>query len=348
MSTTIDDIARACNLSRSTVSRVLQNSPNVSEKSRQIVEKTIKELSYQPNQMAQSLAQGYSNTVALIVGNISSHAQIEIAKVIQKGLYDQKFMVWLCNSDYDRALCDSYLDIAIASKVAGAFIITSDVSSGKLAEADRSGMPVVLINRQNLSASCDCIFGNDEKGAYQAVSYLASCGHKNIILLSVPQSLITGRNAYWGYRAAICDCGLHFSDENVYEIDIATYSDAFKERHPFDASRIFREHPEATAIVCLSNEVAVDFFLQCKSLKKSIPDDISLLSLDPVQTSKIPGITFTTSGTDQQLFGETAVKQMLERIRMRKENLQAEKKYSSTNIVLEPVFKPGNTVKVIC
>ena len=80
MSITIDDIAQKCGLSRATVSRVVRNSPNVSEKSRRLVEKVIRDTGYQPNQIAQSLAQGYSNIVALIVGNISSIAQIEISR----------------------------------------------------------------------------------------------------------------------------------------------------------------------------------------------------------------------------------------------------------------------------
>lgn len=345
MSTTIDDIAKACSLSRATVSRVLQNSPNVSARSRQIVERVIRETGYQPNQMAQSLAQGFSNTVALIVGNISSIAQIEITKVIQKELYDQKFMVWLCNSDYNSTLCDSYLDIALASKLAGTFLITATASPQKLAQTTKTNMPIVLIHRQDLASSCDSILGDDQKAAYQAVIHLLSLGHKNIILLSVPQTMIAGRNAYWGYRSALADHGIPFSDSCVYEIDITSYSDALKARNPFDASVLFKEHPEATAVICLSHEVAVDFYIQCRKLGKQIPRDLSMISLDPVQTSQLPEICFSTFGASQRALGKAAVHQMLTRIQARKSAKQSGEHYSSSNIIIEPSYIEGNSVR---
>lgn len=347
MSTTIDDIAKACGLSRTTVSRVLQNSPNVGAKTRQKVEKAIKEFGYRPNQTAQSLARGYSNTVALIVGNISSSAQIEIAKVIQKGLYPQNLMVWLCNSDYDTTLCNSYLDTALASKLAGTFLITCDASADHLIKATESGMPIVFINRQNLAVSCDSIYGDDQKAAFQATEHLIALGHRNIILLSVSQSLISGRNAYWGFRTAMEMNGLPFSDEHVYEIDISSYSDALKTRRPFNAEDLFQNHPETTAIVCLSNEVAVEFYSQCKALGKEIPKDLSMISLDPVQANTIPGVVFTSFGADQNGLGLAAVTQMLERIQGRKGTLQNNQSLPGKNIVLNPVYNEGNTVSLI-
>lgn len=347
MSTTIDDIAKACKLSRATVSRVLQNSPNVSARSRQLVERVIRETGYQPNQMAQSLAQGFSNTVALIVGNISSIAQIEITKTIQKRLYEQRFMLWLCNSDYNVDICDSYLDIALASKLAGTFLITAAATPNKLAQTSTSDMPIVLVNRQDLTSSCDSIVGDDQKAAYQAVSLLLSMGHKNVVLLSVPQTMVAGRNAYWGYRSALVDHGLPFSDDFVYEIDISAYSDVLQTRHPFEASLLFSQHPDTTAVICLSHEVAVDFYIQCRKLGKQIPQDLSIVSLDPVQTSQLPEITFSTFGASQQALGEAAVDQMLTRIQARKLYRNGEKRYSSSNIIIEPTYIEGNSIQAI-
>lgn len=345
MSTTIDDIAKKCGLSRATVSRVLRNSPNVSEKSRCRVEKVIADVGYQPNQIAQSLAQGYSNMVALIVGNISSVAQIEIAKTIQKGLYNNGLMAWLCNSDYSATLCDAYLDTAVASKLAGAFLITTTPSPRKLAQITKSGMPVVLVNRVDLDASCDSILGDEQKSAYQATNHLIGLGHRNIILLSVPQSLVAGRNAYWGYRTALEANGIPFREDRIYAIDINTYSDVLNVRHPFEAVRLFTEHPEATAVICLSNEVAVDFYGQCRQLGKPIPEEMSMVCLDPVRANWLQGITFSTFGASQEVMGEAAVKQMLARIQARKDARQGTQLPPTSNIVLEPSYVEGTSVR---
>lgn len=343
MSITIDDIAQKCGLSRATVSRVVRNSPNVSEKSRRLVEKVIRDTGYQPNQIAQSLAQGYSNIVALIVGNISSIAQIEISKVIQKGLYDHGLMAWLCNSDYDPNVCDAYLDTAVASKLAGAFLITTDSTKKKLEQIVKGGLPIVMVNRQDTSVTCDSILGNDRISAQQAVSFLVSQGHRNIVLLGVSQELIAGRQAYLGFKDGCEKNNLPFSDRSVYEIDINSYSDTLKVRHPFNASQLFEDNPDTTAVISLSYEVLIDFYSQCQILGKRIPDDLSLVCLDPVQNERIPGLTLTTFGTNQRALGEAAVAQMLLRIQARKSSRQP---YSS-NIVLEPTYLKGSSVRNI-
>lgn len=340
MSITIEDIAKECGLSRATVSRVVRNSPNVSEKSRRLVEKVIRDTGYQPNQIAQSLAQGYSNIVALIVGNISSLAQIEISKVIQKGLYDHGLMVWLCNSDYDPTVCDAYLDTAVASKLAGAFLITTDPSKHKLEQVVKTGLPIVMVNRQDTTVVCDSIISNDYLSVQQAVSLLANKGHRNIVLLSVSQELVAGRQAYLGFKTGCEKNGLSFSEHSIYEVDINSYSDTLKARHPFNALQLFEENPGATAVISLSYEVLIDFYSQCQALGKRIPEELSLVCLDPVQNERVPGLTLTTFGTNQRALGEAAVTQMLTRIQARKSSGQA---YSS-NIVLEPTYVEGTSV----
>lgn len=344
MSITIDDIAKKCGLSRATVSRVLQNNPNVSEKSQRLVEQVIKETGYRPNQMAQSLAQGYSNTAALIVGNISSVAQIEIAKTIQKDLYERGIMVWLCNSDYSSDLCNAYLDSAVASKLAGAFLITADATTSKLRQVVESGMPVVLVNRQDFGVACDSVLGNDQKAAYQAVEYLIDMGHEKIILLGSSQTMITSRNAALGYQAALEAMNRTFYPDRIYEVDINTYSDVLKVRTPFKAAHLFEQHPDATAVICTCNEIASEFFIQCRNIGKRIPQDMSLVCLDPVQTNLLPEITFCTFGADQRTLGQTAVLQMLSRIQTRA--LRKTQPPVSNHIVLEPIYIQGNSVRI--
>lgn len=308
------------------------------------MEKVIRETGYQPNQMAQSLAQGYSNTVALIVGNISSVAQIEIAKSIRKKLYENHLMVWLCNSDYDSSLCDAYIDASIASKLAGAFLVTVSASSQKLKSAAANGLPVVLINQQELLATCDSIMGNDLKAAYQATCDLFSLGHQKIALLTSTHTNITSYNAYLGYRSALETHGLPVDEKYVYEFDVRTYSGTLHPRVTFDVKTLFERTPDATAVICSSNEAAVEFYVQCRKLGKQIPNDLSLVCLDPVQSNWIPEITFCTYGAEQHCLGQVAVEQMLRRIEMRKKHKeQAE----SNTIVVEPSFVKGNSVRPI-
>lgn len=341
---TIDDIAAKCGLSRATVSRVLRNSSNVSEKSRTKVQKVIEESGYRPNQVAQSLAQGYSNTVALIIGNISSIAQIEIVKEIQKDFYDRHFMTWLCNSDYDPDLCAAYLDTALASKLAGVVAITANPTSQKLRQISASGIPIVLVNQQESTANCDSILSNDQRAAYEAVNYLVNKGHRNIVLLSSYRARVTSYNAYLGYCAALEENGIQFSSNKVYNIEIDEYSNALKMRRTFEASALFSENSDVSAVVCTSNEVLTEFYRQCCQMGISIPESLSLVSLDPVQEQIFPGITFCSFGASQQMLGKAAAEQLLARIDARAGNKEGLLQFSNTNIVLDISFTEGNSV----
>lgn len=347
MSTTIDDVAKECGLSRATVSRVLQNSPNVSKQARITVEKAIAKIGYQPNQMAQSLAQGYSNMVALIMGNISSYAQIEIAKTIQKTLYEHGFMVLLCNSDYNSQLCDEYLDTAIASKLAGAFLVTISATPEKMAQVIKNDLPIVMVNRHDAATYCDSVIADDEKAAYLAVKQLVSLGHTHIVLLSVSQTFIAGRNAYWGYRTALTESRIEFDESNVYTVDINAYSDVLNTRHTFNAAQVFRDHPSATAAVCLVNEIAVDFYSQCKGMGKSIPKDLNMVVLDPVQHADFQDFSFSTCGVSQQALGEAAASQMLHRIENRKSKKAEVETNPAVHIVLKPSYVDGSSTSKI-
>lgn len=343
MSTTIDDIARECGLSRATVSRVLRNNPNVSKQTRSLVEKAIAKTGYHPNPIAQSLAQGYSNIVALIMGNISSYAQIEIAKTIQKELYQRGFMVLLCNSDYNPHLCDEYLDTAIAGKLAGAFLVTISATPEKMSQVIEHHLPIVMVNRHDAATACDSIIADDEKASYMAVKHLIALGHTNIILLNVQQTFIAARNAYWGYRAAMEDSGLGFDESHIYTIDIDSYSDVLNTRHTFDASKVFEEHPDVTAVVCLVNEIAVDFYCKCKNLGKLIPRDLNLIVLDPVKPADFQDFILSACGVSQQALGEAAANQMIYRIENRRNRKDGSQPPPSAHIVLEPQYIEGSS-----
>ena len=345
MSITIDDIAAKCGLSRSTVSRVLRSSPNVSEKSRQLVQKVIEESGYRPNQVAQSLAQGYSNTVALIIGNISSIAQIEIVKEIQRELYERHFMTWLCNSDYDPDLCAAYLDTALSSKLAGVVLITANPASQKLRQISSAGMPIVLINQQESTANCDSVLSNDQRAAYDAVNYLVRKGHRNIVLLSSYRARITSYNAYLGYCAALEENGIQFSDNKVYNTEIDEYSNALKMRRTFEANALFSKNSDVSAVVCTSNDVLTEFYWQCRKMGLSIPDSLSLVSLDPVQEATSPEIDFCSFGAPQHLLGKAATEQLFTRIQARNSSKSGLLQISNTNIVLDPVFTAGSSVR---
>ena len=206
-------------------------------------------------------------------------------------------------------------------------------------------MPIVLINQQESTANCDSVLSNDQRAAYDAVNYLVRKGHRNIVLLSSYRARITSYNAYLGYCAALEENGIQFSDNKVYNIEIDEYSNALKMRRTFEANALFSKNSDVSAVVCTSNEVLTEFYWQCRKMGLSIPDSLSLVSLDPVQEATSPEIDFCSFGAPQHLLGKAATEQLFTRIQARNSSKSGLLQISNTNIVLDPVFTAGSSVR---
>jgi LacI family transcriptional regulator len=151
------DIAREADVSQSTVSRVLNNSPRISKATTMRVRKAAERLGYSPNAAARTLITGKSNLIGLVVSNITNPFYPEVIEAVASTAAAEDYNVVLCNTREDRELQTSYLELLIQHQVDGAILTSSLIDSQQLLEKVRiDRIPLVMLNRTvpNLAAGC--------------------------------------------------------------------------------------------------------------------------------------------------------------------------------------------------
>lgn len=180
----IEEIANICNVSKATVSRVINNSPNgVGEETRKRVQKVIETLNYRPNSLARSVATARSMMIGLIVPDVSNFFYPKIIRSVTDYMNAKGYAVIIGNSDYNPEREADQLINMIDKRVDG-IILCSGVSNATfLKDFKKYKVPLALIGRAFDSSLSDAsIMGDNEKGAYKSASYLIEGGDRKSVV----------------------------------------------------------------------------------------------------------------------------------------------------------------------
>ncbi|MGH2869333.1 MAG: LacI family DNA-binding transcriptional regulator [Solirubrobacteraceae bacterium] len=213
-STTITDVALAAGVSTATVSRVLNNQPQVDPRLATAVRKAAKDLGYRPSRVARSLRTRQSQVWALLLSDIRNPFFTDMVRGIEDVAFAAGFSLILCNAEEDPAKEASYLELAVAESVGGV-ILTPTTSSTDLSGLEEVGIPAVLADRTIEAAGTDSVVIDNAGGAQRAVGHLIDGGHDRIACITGPLEKTTGAARYAGYRAALQLAGLAVDESLV-------------------------------------------------------------------------------------------------------------------------------------
>jgi LacI family transcriptional regulator len=213
---TMREVASLAQVSPMTVSRVLRQSPGVSQKNRERVESAIKALGYRRNELARSLRQGQrTETVGLIVTHLANPFYARLALGIESVLSQAGVRVMLTNTDGDvERERDAVADFS-ARRVDGLIVVPAGANQAYLATELPSGPPVVMVARPPVGLDADCVLVDDFGGAHSVTRRLLALGHRRIGFLGNPPAVYTGSERYRGFCAALEEAGLSPRDEYV-------------------------------------------------------------------------------------------------------------------------------------
>ncbi|HUC94186.1 MAG TPA: LacI family DNA-binding transcriptional regulator [Paenibacillus sp.] len=312
--TTINDVAKYANTTRSTVSRVLNNSPLVNPRTREKVLEAIDVLRYTPNKTARSLKSGKSH----VLGLVYSQQQISevlmnpgvpgMIKSISERAQSEGYNILLITSagvDYK-----SYDDLIMKHSVDG-FIVSGAMIHDSLHEVlDKAKIPYVY-NMKYSESKDDCyVTFDDVEGGYLAAKYLLDLGHRDIKLIvgDVKGTVLSfNHSRIAGFKKALQEYEIPFVDSMV----LRTPGDMDSSYH-FIASLFARERPTA---LLLSNEVTSTAALNALIDKGfSIPDDVSLVAFGYPDFFRYTRPSLTTVGLDIVWQGNHLVDMLLQRI----------------------------------
>lgn len=309
---TMEDIARRAGVSLATVSLVLRDKPGINEETRRRVFDAAQVLGYQKRP---SLVSGpqlqqigalmkarpddlpYANP---FYGPILSSIEAACRKR-QINLLVAAVPVDVDNhpQELPRMLVEDQLDAII---LVGAFV---DRTINQILQ--RPGKPVVLIDSYALDASYDAVVSDNYRGAYQAVSHLVAAGHHHIALIgTLPDAYPSIAERRRGYEQALRDNAIderYFADAHLIAAEVATATTA-----------LLRRFPQVTALFCANDMVAIEAMAAARAIGRKLPDELSVIGFDNIETAAHVTPALTTMGVDKVSMGRLAVQLLLHRL----------------------------------
>ena len=207
---TIEDIARQAGVSTSTVSRVLNGSKPVADDKRALVVAAVEQHQYRPNAMARGLVRGRSMMIGVLVQDIVSPFFAQMVLGIEQGLHRAAYRPMIATthwaSEYQQEE-ERSLQLLLERRVDGVIVLAGRLPDDQLRTV-AAQVPMVIVARRVAGLESQCIFIDNQAGAYRATRYLIGLGHTRIAHIAGPTDHPDAADRLAGYCAALADAGL--------------------------------------------------------------------------------------------------------------------------------------------
>ena len=284
---TIRDVAKQAGVAPMTVSRVINNSGYVSEDTRTRVEEAISRLGYVPNMLGPSLRFNQTNTLALVLTDITNPFWTTVARGVEDAAQEAGYSVILCNTDESEAKQDQYLTMLLKRRIDGILLVPSTSTSNVVQTIKNQGVKVVVLDREVNDTEVDVVEGDSVGGAYQLTRYLIELGHQHIAILSGPQNVSTSSQRVAGFCRAIEEANLSHNTANIYWGEFSQTLGHEMVR------RALQSTPRPTAFLAVNNFIANGALQALREMNIRVPEDVSVVSFDdiPVSINPMPFLT---------------------------------------------------------
>ncbi len=314
---TIYDIAKKAGVSIATVSRVFNNSANVSEKSRNKVLAVAEEIGYHPQAFAQGLASRKTNTVMVVVPVISNYFFMEVLGGIQDKLSEMNYELSIFNISPKKDVQEQVEHVLKRRWADGYLFISVHLEEEQWANLKKYNVPITLVDEYY--DGFDSVSVDNAQGAYQAAKSFFKAGYTRVAMLSALETSAPIKDRIKGYRKALKEFNLPF-DESLIVTGDTMKRDGFTERAGYEAMiKILTMEPVPEACFCASDIQAVGALKAMEDTGKYLPlvgyDDIELAEYMGLSTIRQPmremGFFATQNLIDRMNNPEKAVSQTI-------------------------------------
>lgn len=308
--TTIIDIARQLNLSKSTVSRALTGHAQVNPDTRRRVLDLAEQLNYQRNQLAISLLTSQTRLIGIMVPEFVSFFFPKVIIGAQEVLTEAGYNVVICHSNETYATEVANAKALLASRVDGVLVSHTKETRNfdHIGAFGRTGTPVVFFNRVCEEMAVSKVLVDDYQGAYRAVEHLLETGKRRIAHLAGPDSLQNSRSRLNGYRDALTHHNVALDPELIISYDLTLEKAKIYVNHLLNLP-----HPP-DALFAINDPTALEALKVIKARGLRIPEDIAVVGFsdDPLSELIEPGLT--TVSQPVRLIGQQAAQLLLNQL----------------------------------
>lgn len=334
MRATIKDVAAEAGVSTTAVSLVLNGKSNkISEKTKKQILDVVEKLNYRPNHIAMSMVTKTTQTIGLVLPDISNIYFSELSKLIEQACYDHGYNV-LYGNTHDMARRDiDYINIFLDRNVDAIIVILSNSIDEHLRDIQKlissTSTPFIVVDRKLDIEAGTTIIVNQKLGGYLATQHLINLGHRSIGCITGPKNVYSSIERLNGYKEALLEANIPIQENLIFEGDF--HRESGMKALPYLLGR------GVTAIFAFNDMMALGVYKQASYYNLSIPDNLSLVGYDDIFISDFITPPLTSIEQPVKNLADEAVNQVLNAI----ENKNTENNF----FIFDPVLKVRASTK---
>lgn len=326
---TLQDIAKALNISASTVSRALTDSYQIGAKTKKMVLDYAKQHHYVPNRMARGLKEGKSRSIGVLVCSIDNNFMAQMLDGIDQYCSERGYQIIIMQSKELYEQEKANINLLYASGIDGLLISPSyqTIDFSHLTHLQELGIPVVLFDRLSKHIDTHKVAVDNFKGAYDATMHLINNGYKTIAHVNWNTELSVATKRFEGYKKALEDAGILLNNDWVKFID-TTNAETLTLQLDSALNELMALNPRPNAIFTATDLISTKCLALLHKKGYHIPNDVALIGFSNTDLAEILNPSLSTIHQPSFEIGSLAAQQLL--------SLIATKDTSSFETILLP------------
>ncbi|MBI1257019.1 MAG: substrate-binding domain-containing protein [Chloroflexi bacterium] len=301
----IHDVAKLAGVAPITVSRVVNNNGYVSEETRRRVEAAIQELAYIPNALGPSLRSKRTQTLALVLSDITNPFWTAVARGVEDAANLKGYHIIIGNTDESPEKEEQYLTFLMKKQADGFLVVP--VSSHSQTTLQRHRVPFVMLDRKISDDQIDSVRCDSVSGAYKLTKHLLELGHRNI-------AIITGRKDISTAYERVAGALLAFEESGISDRPQTYWGDYVQETGYKYAKQVLDAKPRPTAIFATNNFLAIGAMRALREAGVQVPKDMSVVVFDDLPSAITIDPFFTVAAQPAYEMGKQAAELLLTRL----------------------------------
>ncbi|MBO6536761.1 MAG: LacI family DNA-binding transcriptional regulator [Balneolaceae bacterium] len=309
---TLKEVAAALGLSTMTVSRALNDRPNVNPETKKRIQEVATKMGYTPNHVAKSLVSNRTYTIGVVIPEIGHAFFPEVVRGIDEISSEANYQIFLTNSSEDFEKEKRSIEALRAKRVDGILVSTSIKSTdfSFFENLKNTGIKIVFFDRCIYNLGISCIGVNDRVASRQITEHLIKNGYKKIAYLSGPPEVTIGRERLAGFREALTNAGIEINEDRIVETGLTEIDG--KEAMNKLLALPKQDRPDAVATV--NDPSALGAIEAIKEYGLSIPEDIAIVGFTNEVRASIIDPPLTTINQPAYDVGKRAAYKLLRTI----------------------------------
>jgi DNA-binding LacI/PurR family transcriptional regulator len=330
---TIYDVAKKANVSIATVSKVINQTGSIGEKTRAKIFKVMEEMNYQPSVVASALTGKNTFTIGLLIPDLANPFFAEVSRSIEDRGHELGFSLVICSTDNDPEKEAQYISVLQKKRVDGIILATGIQNDGTLKELIKRNVSIALIARDMPSLTVNTVLVDDFMGGYLAAKHLVSFGHRKIAVIAEDLEVMSSSERVRGYRCSLEEAGIEVDD------NLICISDFTVEGGKLLTGKLLDSLIPPTAIFACNDLLAIGAIQAARERGLLLPEDLSVVGFDNTVLAKIVDPPLTTVAQPVHDMGRQVVDLLVQEIRRHSKEKQ--------RIVLQPELIVRRSTKEI-